>query len=77
MLCSINIYKLNKFINKCMHKQLINNDRLRTQIHSARGCTPTVDDAAVSPDSAEGLEHGGELSAPHIDGVFLEHKDNN
>lgn len=60
-----------------MHKQPMNNDRLRTQIRSARGCTPAVDDAAVSPDSAEGMEQDGELSAPHIDGVFLEHKDNN
>lgn len=55
----------------------MNNDRLRTQIRSARGCTPAVDNAAVSPDSAEGMEQDGELSAPHIDGVFLEHKDNN
>lgn len=59
-----------------MHKQLINNWRLRTQIHCTKVCRPGVDDAPAS-DSTEWLGQLGELSAPHIDGMFLEHKDNN
>lgn len=59
-----------------MHKQLINNYRLRTQIRSTNVCEPGIDDAPVSPDSTEWLEQYCELSAPHIDGIFLEHKDN-
>lgn len=76
MLRNINVYKLNTFINKCVHKQLINNYRLRTQIRSTNVCRPGIDDAPVSPDSAGWLKQYCELSVPHIDGIFLEHKDN-
>lgn len=60
-----------------MHKQLINNYRLRAYAHSSNVCTPGTGDAPVSPDFAERLKQYCELSAPHIDGIFLEHKDNN
>lgn len=77
MLYSINVYKLNKLISKRMHKWLINNHRLHTETHRARGGTPGAGDAPGPPESAERLEQHRELSAPRIDGIFLEHKDNN
>lgn len=77
MLYSINVYKLNKLISKRMHKWLINNYRLHTETHCARGGTPAVEDAPGPPGSAEWLKQHCELSAPRIDGRFLERKDNN